>query len=113
MPSIALAKKGLYASLKPEEALVYLYDGRMVGLSSQAAVGSTMEAQRLAIVCMEQLRHPDHTTIAEVDKSLFWLQTSVQTFLTYANRGFIKPQLGFKKENGNSPDSGAHAHYHP
>ncbi len=63
-----------------------IYDGRMVGLSSQAADGSTLGCTRLAIACTEQLRHyPDQT----VDKSLFWIQTSVhvQTFLTNAIEG--------------------------
>ena len=66
-----LGQEGLYTSLKPEEGLIYLYDGRMVGLSSQAAVGSTKgTTKRLTIACTEQLRyHPDHTTIVEVDKS--------------------------------------------
>ncbi len=35
-------QEGLHTSLKLEEALIYLYDGHMVGLSSQAAVGSTI-----------------------------------------------------------------------
>ncbi len=52
--------EGLHTSLKPAEALIYLYDGRT------------------------NLRHPDHTTIIEVDESLFWLQTSVQAFSTNA-----------------------------
>ncbi len=33
----ALGQEDLHTSLKPEEALIYLYDGRMVGVSSQAA----------------------------------------------------------------------------
>ncbi len=37
-----LGQEGLHTSLKSEEALIYLYDDRMVGLSSQAAVGSTI-----------------------------------------------------------------------
>ncbi len=37
-----LGQEGLHTSLKPEEGLIYLYDGRMVGLSSQASVGSTI-----------------------------------------------------------------------
>ncbi len=49
--------EGLHTSLKPEEAVIYLYDGRMVELSSQATVGS--------IHCLYGtiFRHPDHTTI--------------------------------------------------
>ena len=75
---LCLGQEGLHTSLKPEEALIYFYNGRMVGLSSQAAVG---EAQRLDITCTEPSSdHPDHTTIIEVDKGLFWLQTSVQAF---------------------------------
>ncbi len=35
--------EGLHTGLKPTEALIYLYDGRMVELSSQAAVGSTID----------------------------------------------------------------------
>ncbi len=35
--------EGLHTSLKPGEALIYLYDGRMVELSWQAAVGSTID----------------------------------------------------------------------
>ncbi len=30
-----LGQEGLHTSLKPEEGLIYLYDDRMVGLSSQ------------------------------------------------------------------------------
>ncbi len=43
-------------------------------------------AQRLAINNLygTKLRHPDHRTIIKVDKGLFWLQTSVQAFLTNA-----------------------------
>ncbi len=96
-----VGQEGLHTSLKPEEALTYLYGGRMVGLSSQAAVRSTIEVQRLAIACTEQLRHhPDCTTIVEVDKSLFWIQTSVQTFLTNAIEVIYKLQLGLRKRTG-------------
>ncbi len=35
--------EGLHNSLKPEEAVIYLYDGRMVELSSQATVGSIID----------------------------------------------------------------------
>ncbi len=55
-------------------------------------VQSQLEAQnqRLAIVSTEtKFKHPVHTTIIEVDESLFWLQTSVQAFWQH-NRG---PQL--------------------
>ncbi len=37
-----LGQEDLHTSLKPKEALIYLYDGCMVRLSSQAAVGSTI-----------------------------------------------------------------------
>ncbi len=57
--------EGLRTSLKPEEALIYLYDGLMVELSSQAAC-------RLAITCTE-ISTTICMTIIEVDESLFWL----------------------------------------
>ncbi len=69
---------GLHTSLEPEEALIYLYDGRMVELSLQAAVGSTIDLYGT------KLRHPDNTTIIEVLEGLFWLQTSVQASSTDA-----------------------------
>ncbi len=37
MPSISLVK-GLHTSLKPEKALIYLYDSRMVGMSELGSV---------------------------------------------------------------------------
>ena len=77
-----LGQEGLHTSLKPEEALIYLYDGRMVDLShKQQLEASTKTCHNLYGT---KLRHPDHTTIIEVDKGLFWLQTSVQAFLTNA-----------------------------
>ncbi len=54
-----------------------------------------LEARRLAITCTEH--HPDHTTIVEVDKSLFWLQTSVKTFLTNTFKATARLQ---EKERG-------------
>ena len=59
--------EGLHTSLKLEEPLIYLYDGIMVELSSQAAVG---KRHRLAIACMEP------STNVRPSESLFWLQTS-------------------------------------
>ncbi len=80
-----LGQEGLHTSLKPEEGLIYLYDGRMVRLSSQASVGSTIGSTKTCHnLYGTKLRHPDHRTIIKVDKGLFWLQTSVQAFLTNA-----------------------------
>ncbi len=71
-------QEGLHTSLKPEEGLTYLYDGRMVGLSSQALVGSTIGSTKTCHnLYGTKLRHPDHRTIKKVDKDLFWLQTSL------------------------------------
>ncbi len=71
-----LGQEGFHTSVKPEEALIYLYDGRM---SSQAAVGSTIGSTKTCHnLYGTKLRHPDHTTTIEV------LQTSVQAFLTNA-----------------------------
>ena len=85
---IALAKKAFTLVWSQKKLLIYLYDGPMVGLSSQAAVGSTVGSTKTCIgLYGTKLRHPDYTTIVEVDKSLFWLQTSVQTFLTNAIEG--------------------------
>ncbi len=57
----ALHCLGLHTSLKPAEALIYLYDGRMVGLSSQAAVGSTIGSTKTCHnLYGTKLRHPDH-----------------------------------------------------
>ncbi len=67
----ALGQEGLHTSLK---GLIYLYDDRMVGLSSKTCHN----------LYGTKLRHPDHRTIIKVDKGLFWLQTSVQAFLTNA-----------------------------
>ncbi len=47
--AVALGLKGLHTSLKPEKALIFLYDGRTAGMSSQVAVGSHI----LAIACTE------------------------------------------------------------
>ncbi len=73
-----VGQEGLHTSLKPEEALIYLYDGRMVGLFSHAEVGSTIGGTK---TCHSRygtkLRHPDHTTISY----------SVQAFLTNAIEG--------------------------
>ncbi len=68
-----VGQEDLHTSLKPEKALIYLYDGRMVGLSSQAAVGSTIGSTETCHSLYGTFRHPDHTTIVEVDKGLFWL----------------------------------------
>ncbi len=77
-----LGQEGLHTSLKPEEGVIYLYDGRMVRLSSVGStIGSTKTCHNLYGT---KLRHTDHRTIIKVDKGLFWLQTSVQTFLTNA-----------------------------
>ena len=56
MPSISLSRRLAHDySLKPEEAFIYLYDGRVI---------LHLEAQRLTITCTgTKLRHPDHTTI--------------------------------------------------
>ncbi len=69
-----LGQEGLHTSLKPEEGLIYLYDGRTVGLSISWKHHRKHK---------DLLRHPDHRTIM-VDKGLFWLQTSVQAFLANA-----------------------------
>ena len=75
MPSIVLSRRLTHLS-KAKEAL---YDGPMV------AVGSTKSSQRLAIVCQKpSSKHDDHTTIIEVDESLFWLR--VQAFSTQHHR---------------------------
>ncbi len=56
-------QEGLHTSLKLEEAFIYFYDGRMVGLSSQAAVGSTIGSTKTCHnLYGTKLRHPDHTT---------------------------------------------------
>ncbi len=56
-----LGQEGLHTRLKPEEALIYLYDGRMIGLYSQASVGSTMgsSTKTLHNLYGTKLRHPD------------------------------------------------------
>ncbi len=35
---LCVGQEGLYTSLKPEEALIYLYDGRTVGMSDLGSV---------------------------------------------------------------------------
>ncbi len=83
MPSIAF----LHTSLKPEEALIYLYNAWLYGrvVFTKAAVGSTIGSTKTCNnLYGTKLRHPDHRTIIKVDKGLFWLQTSVQAFLTNA-----------------------------
>ncbi len=63
-----IGQEGLLTSLKPEEALICLYDGHMVGLSSQAAVGSTIESTKTCHnLYRTKLRHTDHTTIVYID----------------------------------------------
>ncbi len=54
----------------------------MVGLSTQAAVASTLGSTKTChSLYGTKLRHPDHTTIIEVDEGL---QNGVQAFLTNA-----------------------------
>ncbi len=36
-----VGQEGFYTSLKPEEALIYLYDGRMVGMMSRTGYGKS------------------------------------------------------------------------
>ncbi len=68
--------EGFHTSLKPEETFIYLYDGRMVGMSE---IGSRLcQVYGASNCCL--LGQLDHTTIVEVYESLFWLQTSVQAF---------------------------------
>ncbi len=77
-----LGQEGLHTtgSLKPEEGLISY--GRVVFTSI------SWKHHRKHKTCHNlygtKLRHPDHRTIVKVDKGLFWLQNSVQAFLTNA-----------------------------
>ncbi len=76
--------EGLHTSLKPARRGSHIplrWSYGQVVLAS-----SSWKHHRLDITCMERtnVRHPDHTTIIEVDESLFWLQTSVPAFSTNA-----------------------------
>ena len=66
-------------SLKTEEALIYV--GPIAGLSLCKYIAvkrhHTLPMHSLYI---SKVRHPDHTTVIEVDESLFWLQISVKAF---------------------------------
>ena len=53
--------EGLNTSLKTEEALIYVYDGPIAGLSSQVTVKRH-----------HTLIQADNTAVIEVDESLFW-----------------------------------------
>ncbi len=58
--------EGLNISL---EALIYVYDGR---ISRTVFASSSSEAPYTShSLYRSKLRHPDHTTIIEVDESLF------------------------------------------
>ncbi len=69
--------EGLNTSFKTEETFIYVYDGPIAGLSLQVAVEAPHTSHSLY---RPKVRHPDHTTVMEVDESLFWLQTSVKAF---------------------------------
>ncbi len=76
----------------------------MVGLSSQAAVGSTIGSTKTCHnLYGTKLRYSDHTTIVEVDKSLFWLQISVHAFLTNAIEGIYKATARLQKRERGFP----------
>ena len=53
----------LITSLKTEEALIYIYDGPIAGLSSQVAVIGTHTLIDLYSLYRSKLRHPDHTVV--------------------------------------------------
>ncbi len=61
----ALAK---YTSLKPEEALIYLYDGRIVGMSELGSMASLCASYMYGA---SNCACEDHTIIVEVDESIF------------------------------------------
>ena len=61
--------------MKPEEALIYLYNGRMVGMFELGFCTDYGKSLTCASNC-------DYMTIVEVDESLFLAQTSVQAFST-------------------------------
>ncbi len=68
--------EGLHTSLKPEEALIYLYDGLIVSLASvQAMLWLWQVSCKGYAMAMASLGASNckttHMTIVEVDKSLF------------------------------------------
>ncbi len=75
-----IVPEGFHTSLKPEEALIYLYDSCMVRMSYLRSVQAM--GRVWCLNCYLRRQH-GYTTILDVDESLFCFQTSVQCSYHY------------------------------